>query len=166
TNLSTLTDCTFCPFEKEGLAPVFEDAPRLAALIYTLTLLESMIFADRLRAVARMRGEERLAHFILQVQSRLRITNPNIGTRFRFPFTQELVGDCIGLSQVYVNRTFQSLIDRDYIRRVRNEIEIRDEDGMRKLCDFEDRYYDFDAGWLPGSVARATHADTLSEAAE
>ncbi len=148
-NLSTLTECTLCPFPKSALDDVFEQSPRITALMFTLALLQTTLFVDRLRAVARMSADERICHFVLQLFHRLRVTNKSMSNTFRFPLTQELMGDCVGLSQVHVNRTFQELTERGWLKRSRNDIELLEPDEMRKACKFEDRFHEIDISWFP-----------------
>ena len=49
-NITALTDCTVCPFEKSSLARLVVDHPRLAALMVVYNQIERMTLTDRLAA--------------------------------------------------------------------------------------------------------------------
>lgn len=148
-SLITATDVELCRLPRESLCELFETMPRLAALFFAFGAIENMILTERLAAVARLEADARLAHLLLQIHSRLRITAPGGGMWFRMPLSQEVIGDAIGLTQAYVNRTFKALEDRELIRRHDNGIELIDVPGLQDLSGFSDRYHEIDQSWMP-----------------
>ena len=83
---------------------------------------------------------------------RLRITNPDVGDSFELPLSQELVGDTLGLTNVYVSRTLSLMERAGLIERIDRSIRIADEQGLRDMADFQDRYYRIDTSWFPGGA--------------
>lgn len=151
---ATLTSATggvLCPFPKQALDQVFERAPRLAALLFSIGMVEHAVLADRIRVIGRMGAKERVAHFLLEVVSRLRVTRRDLGARFELPLTQSVIGDAVGLSNVYVSRALSQLEASGAIRRRGRNIELLDEAGMKREVDFEDRHFRIDTSWFPGS---------------
>lgn len=142
-------DAVLCPFPKSAMDDVFSESPRLATLLYSLGMLENIVVIDRLKTTARQDARERLCYFFLQLFSRLKITNPQLTTKFRLPLTQELIGDALGLSQVHVNRTIRQIEKEGIIKRDGQDIEFLDIDQMRRICTFEDRHYRIDTSWFP-----------------
>lgn len=150
-SLITATDVELCRLPRESLCKLFETMPRLAALFFAFGAIESIILAERLAAVSRLDADARLAHLLLQIHSRLRVTSSDGGLWFRMPLSQEILGDTIGLTQAYVNRTFKVLEDRGLIRRHDNGIELLDVEGLKELSGFEDHYHEIDQSWMPAS---------------
>ncbi|WP_417328836.1 Crp/Fnr family transcriptional regulator [Halomonas cupida] len=145
----TATAVELCPVPKTSLCDVFEEAPSIAALFFAFSAIETAIFAERLSAAARLGADARLAHFLLQLHSRIRITAPENGNWFRMPLSQETIGDAIGLSQPYVNRTFSQLEDDGLLVRRRNGVELLDIDSLENMAGFSDRYSEIDQTWMP-----------------
>ncbi len=152
--LTAITDVVICPFPKRSLDAVFERAPRISALLFSFVALDNVVVFDRLRAVARMQAASRLGFFLLQILSRLRITNRELGHEFELPLGQELIGDALGLSQVHVNRTFRELETLGLVERVgRTRIRL-DTRRLTAYADFSDRHYRIDTSWFPAPDAR------------
>ena len=125
--LEAATDGCLCPFPKEALDVAFQQSPRLMALMFSLGMVQQVVLLDRLRALGRMSARARLVHFLLEILSRLRITNPEMGCDFSLLLTQEIIGDSLGLTNVYVSRTFQRLVEEGLIQRSNGEIRLLDE---------------------------------------
>lgn len=150
--LETLTPVCLCPFPKTALDDVFVETPRLAALLFNLGMVDHVVLLDRLRAISRFNAQERISHLILEVVSRLRITHPEIGAHFELPLNQNMIGDAVGLTNVYVSRSFKGMEETGLIRRRGRMLEILDEDDLRRRVGFEDRYFSVDTEWLPRSA--------------
>lgn len=149
TAIETLTGGCLCPFPKKALDEIFEQSPRVTALLFSIGMVDHVVLLDRIRAISRMSAMERLAHFLLEIQSRLRITDKDIGAEFELPLSQDVIGDAIGLTNVYVSKSFARMEERGDIRRDGRKIEICREDELRELCDFHDRYMRIDTSWFP-----------------
>lgn len=149
TSVRTCTDAVLCPFEKSDLDRIFVEAPRIAALLTALAAREQVILRDLLRATSRMNPRARLAYFLLNILSRLRITNGCTLTSMRMPLTQQDIGDVVGLTNVTVSRTMGAMEDDGLIVREPPDVTILDEDALAQLCDFEDRHYALDTDWFP-----------------
>lgn len=147
--VATVTDVTLCPFPKEAMDDVFSESSRLATLLYSLGMLENMVVIDRLKMASCLDARELVCYFLLQMYSRLRITNPDMAPRFHLPLTQEEIGDALGLTQVHINRTLRRLEEENLVGREDSEIELLDLDTLRKISSFEDRHYRIDTTWFP-----------------
>lgn len=148
-NLRVVTEGRLCPFEKADLDEIFETAPKITALLFTLAAREEVILIDTLRAASRMRPKARIAFLLMDLVSRLRITNDSMSNRFRLPLNQSEIGDTIGLTNVTVSRTLSAMEEEGLILRVENEIILLDEDELQEICDYQDRYSDMDTSWFP-----------------
>lgn len=54
--------------------------------------------------------------------------------------TQEQIGDAVGLTSVYVNRTLKSLVSEGVIAREQRHVICRDFDLLQATCDFNALY--------------------------
>jgi CRP-like cAMP-binding protein len=147
--MTAVTEAVVCPFPKAGLEEVFVSWPRIAALMFSLSTLETTTVFDRLRAIARMDASQRLGFFLLQIISRLRVTQKDHSDTIELPLSQELIGDALGLSQVHVNRTMRELEENGYIARGgRGRITVRFE-RLAEFSEFHEKRYRVDTSWLP-----------------
>ncbi len=152
--ITAVSDVVVCPFPKSALDDVFVQSPRISALLFAFGVLETTTLFDRLMSVARMDASKRLGMFLLQVRSRLGITNPDIGSQFDLPLTQEFIGDMLGLSQVHVNRTWKDLENRGLVKRRAGALIDVDHEQLKAMTEFVDRWYRIDTSWFPGNVRR------------
>jgi CRP-like cAMP-binding protein len=144
-----VTDVTLCPFDKDRLARVFDGHPRLAALIFTLTVAERVALADRLASVGRTSARARVAAVICEIVARLRIVQDPAMTEFHMALTQEDIGDATGLTAVHVNRMMRGLVDDGLIERSGNVIRLLQEARLAEEAGFINRYAQVDTSWLP-----------------
>lgn len=153
-NLRCCTDVILCPFPKSKLDLIFTDAPRIAALLFTMAAREQVLLIDTLKAMGRMSARERIAYLLLDLLSKLRITDSDMGARFRLPLTQTEIGDVLGLTNVYVSKTMSLLEAEGLIARSGDAVQILDEPALVRICDFVDRYADMDTSWFPAKSPR------------
>ena len=151
TSLRTCSDVTVCPFPKHYLDDVLKESPRLSAVLLTVSVRDQVILVDTLRAMGRMSARERVAYFLLDILARLRVMGGRQLTSFQLPLSQTEIGDVIGLTNVYVSKTLGRLEDAGRIRRTGNHVEILEEDELRQLADFTDRYASLDTSWFPSA---------------
>ena len=147
--LTAATDGVLCPFPKSALDEVFIRSPRLSALLFSIGMVEHAVLADRIRIVGRRGARERVMHFLLEVVSRLRVTRRDLGAHFELPLSQAMIGDAVGLSNVYVSRALTRLQRDGLIARNGRGIELMDEAAMKREVDFEDRHFRIDTSWFP-----------------
>jgi len=145
--VTALTDATLCPFDRERLATLFSDHPRLAALMFSLTIAERSSLADRLASIGRTSARARVASLLCEIFARLRLADPGSDT-VHLPLTQEEIGDATGLTAVHVNRMIRGLVDDGIIERNGNTIRLIEERRLADEANFVNRSQ-IDTAWLP-----------------
>ena len=148
-SIMAVTDVELCPLDRDSLASVFEQHPRLAALIFTICVAERVSLADRLASIARTSARARVATLLCELIARMRISGGRDLQDFHIPLTQEEIGDATGLTAVHVNRMMRNLVDDGLIGRNGNVITLLDEARLVAEVNFVDRYAQIDTSWLP-----------------
>lgn len=148
-SIFAVTDVTLCPFDRDKLATLFDEHPRLGALIFTLSVAERAALADRLASIGRTSARARVASLLCELVARLRLTGGGDLDQFHIPLTQEEIGDSTGLTAVHVNRMMRELVEDGLIRRHGNQIALLDEARLVAEVNFVDRYAQIDTSWLP-----------------
>ena len=149
TTLRTAEQVVLCPFPKTSLDSILRNSPRLSALLLSIGLRDQVVFIDLLRAMGRMKAQERVAYMLLDLIARLRITNHAMTDTIRLPLTQAEIGDYLGLTNVYISQTFIRMEGDGQILRGDGRLQILREDELRDMTDFKDRYAELDTSWFP-----------------
>lgn len=79
-------------------------------------------------------------HFLLETQFRLKAVGLASEDEFELPFSQESIGDAIGLSAPHVNRMLSELRQRGLIATENRTIQILDKVALQILAEFEPSY--------------------------
>lgn len=98
-------------------------APGLAYALAALEPQEQSLLLDHMVRLGRQTAYERTAHFLIELQRRLKVVGLGDERRFPLPLTQEMMGDALGLSIVHVNRILQQL-RRDGLIELRSGVAI------------------------------------------
>lgn len=135
-------------FPRRNLVNAFTQLPRVAAIFYTFAALENAILNDRLVSIGRTRGRARLASLLLEIAARENLMEEGEATSCDPKFTQEQIGDAIGLTVVQVSRLFKEMVEAGLIQREGGRILFLDKPGLEELGQFRDRYQDLDIDWF------------------
>jgi CRP-like cAMP-binding protein len=83
--------------------------PQFALALSWLAVQESITCAEHAINTGRRTPSERLAHFLLEMYTRLEMVGLASNDRFDLPFSQEVMSDVLGLSVPHLNRTLAKL---------------------------------------------------------
>jgi len=119
---------------------LFQTHPRLAATLFCSFSCEAAMYAEHLIDVGRRSAIERVAHFLLELLTRLQAIGLADERSYRMPLTQELIGDALGLSVPHVNRTLRRLREDALVGIEGQIVVIHDIEGLAALADFEKLY--------------------------
>jgi CRP-like cAMP-binding protein len=111
--------------------------PKFGLLLSWLAMQEAANYAEHIIDVGRRTPKERLAHLLLEIQSRLIVIGRADEFVFNLPFTQEMMSDALGLSVPHLNRMLTQLRADGLIAVTERRVEILDRDGMRLLAQFQ-----------------------------
>ncbi len=139
-SITALTDVSVAPISFSRLIGLFEEHPRLATAILWSFAREAAMFNEHLIALGRRSAVERVAHLLLELLVRLQAIGMADDSSYRLPLTQELIGDALGLSVPYVNRTLRQLRDDGLVVIKEQQITIPDVAALSALADFERTY--------------------------
>ena len=138
--ITALTDTLVSSVSFAQLLGLFADHPRVAATIFWSFSCEAAMYAEHLIDVGRRSALERVAHFLLELLTRLQAIGLADERSFRMPLTQELIGDALGLSVPHVNRTLRQLREDALVSIDGQIVVIRDIEALAALADFEEGY--------------------------
>jgi CRP-like cAMP-binding protein len=117
-----------------------DSQPRLAAKILWSFATETAIYVEHLILVGRRTALERVAHFLLELLTRLQVIGLADECSYRIRLSQEVIGDALGLSLPYVNRVLRRLADDGLVTIREHRFTINDIEALAALADFEQNY--------------------------
>lgn len=138
--VETITECILGKFRKENYYNIISSSPKLGAALYGVSMTDQIISMDTARANLRLLAEQRVGHFLLQIEARQKLTVNSTDGVFTLPVTQVILADCLGLSNVQVNKSLILLGKRGIIKRDVYKYQIEKRDELIKNTGFINRY--------------------------
>jgi CRP-like cAMP-binding protein len=139
-DIEAVIPTTIALISKEAIRELLKDHPRIAMRFWHQTFVDAAIFRKWLIGVGRRSAYARMAHLMCEYFARMTAAGLGRGMTCDFPFTQQELGDALGLSTVHINRTIKTL-ERDGLLTVRaNLLTIHDWPRLREVADFDPAY--------------------------
>lgn len=135
-----LTDVVVATMPFVRLNALSETHPRLVTKIFWWLSCESTIYAEHLVDLGRRSALERVAHFLLELLTRLQSVGLADDQSFKIPLTQELLGDALGLSIPHVNRVLRRLREDNLVVVEDQRVTVKDIESLSELADFDPGY--------------------------
>jgi CRP-like cAMP-binding protein len=145
-SVSALSNAVIHIISFADIATIFRDHPRLALAMFCSVARETAMFGEHLADVGWRSAYERLAHFLLEMATRLCTIGLSEGSTFDLPLTQAKLADVLGLSIPHVNRMLRRLREDGLIEMAGPRVRITDRPALAALADFDDAYL---TGGLP-----------------
>ncbi len=139
-SVTALTKASACLVSFADMTEMFRSQPRLAMALFRSGAGETAMYGEHLAGVGQRGAYDRVAHFVLEMATRLRAIGIGDGTAFPMPLTQEQIADVVGLSAPHVNRMLRRLRSEGLIDVDGMQIKLLDRDALAALADFDDSY--------------------------
>jgi CRP-like cAMP-binding protein len=121
--------------------------PLAIALLASISRQETMLTERMLMTIHRS-ARSRIAHFIVEIHTRLRRSRAIDFHQFFLPLTQAMLGEVLGLTLVHVNRTLAAMERERILIKHRQHIEIIDHAKLLDEAGFDADYLSDDLNGL------------------
>lgn len=111
--------------------------PQFALALSWLAVQEAITCAEHAVNTGRRTPAERLAHFLLEIYSRLEAVGHASRSSFDLPFSQEVMSDVLGLSVPHLNRTLAKLRTDGLINVTAHRVDLLDLNALEMLGQFQ-----------------------------
>src|SRR5215468_4341266 len=111
--------------------------PQFGLMLSWLAIQEAVTCAEHAISTGRRTPTERLAHFLLEMYSRLEMVGLAANHHFELPLSQEVMSDALGLSVPHLNRTLAKLRSDGCITLNNHRIELTDRAALEMLGHFQ-----------------------------
>jgi CRP-like cAMP-binding protein len=133
-SIEALTDAVVNPMDRPRMLQTFGEFPRLRIAVLCFLSLEGAMIAERLVSIGRRSAIARMAHFFAELAERLTSVGLATPTEFKFPLTQYVLGDALGLSAIHVNRVLHQLRDHEVLTLRHGAVQIHDVYRLRMMA--------------------------------
>jgi CRP-like cAMP-binding protein len=127
---------------KSDLLEAFAQTPRLATAILWAASRDEAMVVEHLVGIGRRHADARMAHFLLELGSRLSLVGMGTKDGFDCPLTQYHLADALGLSAIHVNRVLRQLRESRLVTFREGHVTFDDLAGLVALADFDPAYLD------------------------
>lgn len=126
----------------KDLLDAFAETPRLATAILWAASRDEAMVVEHLVGIGRRDADARIAHFLLELGSRLMLVGLGSKAGFECPLTQYHLADALGLSAVHVNRVLRQLRETGLVTFREGHVTFHDLDRLVDLAEFDPAYLD------------------------
>ena len=117
-----------------------EEQPQLSIALWWSAIQEESILRAQIVRIGRHSAIERVAHLILELNTRVNSVMQTQDSFLPLPVPQSLFADALGLSIVHISRTLTALRSKNLISTPSGGIQILDREKLAKLAQFEPDY--------------------------
>ncbi|WP_137679485.1 Crp/Fnr family transcriptional regulator [Aurantiacibacter suaedae] len=139
-SIAALTPCKVARLPHRALTQLIEDHPRFARILWFATMVDASMHREWLLNIGTRNGMARIAHLMCEIYSRSQLVGLTEGGKFRFPLSQTQIGECLGYTQMHVNRMLKKLRQVGVIAGTGQVVEILDWEGLQRLAEFDPAY--------------------------
>ena len=141
-SVEPVTDIEVTEVQVADLLDAFSNTPRLAAAVLWAASRDEAMVVEHLVNIGRRDAAERMAHFLLELGTRLSLVGMGSKAGYACPLSQNLLADALGLSTIHVNRMLRQLREAGMVTFRDGFVTFDDYDRLRTFADFELSYLD------------------------
>ncbi|MCZ0814132.1 Crp/Fnr family transcriptional regulator, partial [Roseovarius sp. EGI FJ00037] len=141
-SFETIVDSQAAEVMSVDLLQAFDQTPRLATAILWAASRDEAMVVEHLVNIGRRDAEARMAHFLLELGSRLALVGMGGEEGYDCPLTQYHLADALGLSAVHVNRVLRQLRENGLITVRDGRVTFHDHDRLAGIAEFDPSYLD------------------------
>ncbi|WP_244264833.1 Crp/Fnr family transcriptional regulator [Vreelandella boliviensis] len=141
-SIESVTDIEVSEVLVRDLLNVFAQNLRLATAVLWAASRDEAMVVEHLVNIGRRSAVERMAHFLLELGSRLTLVGMGDKSGYTCPLTQYHLADALGLTAVHVNRVLRQLRENGLLTFRNGVVTFDNYQGLATLVDFDPTYLD------------------------
>lgn len=140
-SVTAITDLIVNKCSLESYVHFCHERPQFALALSWIAVREAALNAEHIVNLGRRTPIERLSHFLLELQSRLRAVGRAKDERFTLPFSQHVMADVLGLSVPHLNKMMQQLRSNKLIADEGRRVTFLDVEALKELAHYQLREF-------------------------
>lgn len=150
--VEALTPIEFAYFPAADLIETLGASPKLILALSWIAGQSERVLDEQIARLGRRNSKERMAHMLVELNTRLRRSGFDNAAARKLPVTQAVLADALGMSVVHANRSFRAIVMDGLVAREDDNIKLVDIKGLAELGGFDRAYLD------QSSVPKATRS--------
>jgi CRP-like cAMP-binding protein len=139
-SVGTLSRVSVAVVPHAALREILDPRPELTRKLWFSTLIDGSLHRTWLFRVGRLDALGRVAHFLSEMNVRLRAVGLSDGRQFTLALTQTDVAEVCGLTVVHTNRVLRQLREANLCTIRASVVQIHDPAGLARRGDFQPDY--------------------------
>ena len=136
----TLTPCRVAIVPHDNLGRITEQFPHLTRVYWFTTNVDAAIHREWELSLGRRSAIARLASLFCELHVRLKVVGLAEEDGYALPLTQTDLAECLGLTNVHVNRTLRELREMALVEFQAGRVTIRDWSKLASIGEFDPAY--------------------------
>lgn len=145
-SIQALTRLETAEIDRNALQALVLNRPNVGRAMWIDGLVDASIFREWIVNVGRRDARERIAHLLCEFALRMKSAGIAEDGHFDLPMTQAQLADCVGLTEVHLNRMLKALTAEGLIQRDKRHIRFTDWKRISAVADFSALYLHLDQG--------------------
>ena len=150
-NIMTLTPTRVAIVPHDNLREITNSYPHLTRLYWFSTNLDAAIHREWALSLGRRTAIARLAALFCELRLRLGVVGLADDAGYDLPLTQTDLAECLGLTNVHVNRTLRELREQGLVELQGGRLRILDLARLERVAEFDPTYLYLDRRPRPSS---------------
>ncbi|MEA2840349.1 MAG: hypothetical protein QOF41_1679 [Methylobacteriaceae bacterium] len=138
--LAALVQTTVAFVPHEAFRGLITNFPHLADILWRDTLIDAAIFRQWMLGIGKKQAPQRIAHLFCEMFTKMRAVGLTQDYSCKFPLTQSVIGDALGLSTVHVNRSLMELRSAGLIQLGKQRLTILKWRELQDYAEFDPLY--------------------------
>ncbi len=139
-SVTAIGDMSLHQVPLEAFADLCLSRASIATALVWFAAREAAIYAEHIIDTGRREPLERVAHFLLEMLTRLQAAGCASGNSFEMPLSQEGIGDAVGLSAPHISRMLGELKNEGLIAVNGHKVTVLDMAALQILGEFRPAY--------------------------
>lgn len=141
-SVSAATTVQLRRIKSSDFLDIIKKDPKLTSAFWSVAIQEEAVLREQITRIGRRTATERLAHMLLELNQRIARIEGELSDFLKFPITQSVLADALGLSVVHISRTMTKLQRMKLIQVTSEGVYILDRNQMIGISGFDENYLD------------------------
>lgn len=137
--IRTLTRCEVAHIS-QPIVDGWTERPRVNRALLWSTLVDEAIMREWIVNLGARPADQRVAHLLLELLHRLKSVGLATDKGYALPLSQQMLGECSGLSAVHANRVVTRLRHAGFVNFQRHRVAITDVGALSAMAGFDPSY--------------------------
>jgi CRP-like cAMP-binding protein len=139
-SIMTLTPCTIATVPHDRLAAITEVHPHLTRVYWFHTNMDAAIHREWEVSLGRRSALSKIASLLCELHARFGIVGLTRSDEYDLPLTQTDLAECLGLTQIHVNRTLRELREAGLVEFRTGVVRILSMERLAAIAEFDPSY--------------------------